>query len=78
MRGALFIDKRGSVRIRQQVNGDPLTRLPVAGDLQDRRAGEPAMGKENAFAKDRAVISGDDRRHRHAGKRLDLLKQRLM
>ncbi len=36
------------------------------------------MGKEQIFAENRAVFGGDNRGHRHAGQRLQLLQQRLM
>ena len=78
MRRTLLIEKRRQVALRQQVHRYELTRLPVAGDLQYRRAGKTTVGKEQIFTKNGAVFGGDHRRHRNAREGLQLLEQRLM
>jgi hypothetical protein len=42
------------VQFRQQVDGDGRARLPVRRNLQDRRAGQAAVGEQQVFAEARA------------------------
>ena len=78
MRGTLLVKERVEIAIGKQVNRDKLPRLPVAGDLQYRRAGKAAMGKEQIFAEHRPVFGGNDRGNGHAGQRLKLFEKRFM
>ncbi len=78
MRGTLRVEERVQIAIGKQVNRDKLPRLPVAGDLQYRRAGEAAMGKEQIFAEHRPVFGGNNGRNGDPGERLELFQQRFM
>ncbi len=78
MRRTLFIEERIQIALRQQVNRDELARLPVAGDLQHRRAGEAAVGKEQVFAEHRSVFGGNNGRNRNARQRLKLFQKRFV
>ncbi len=76
--GALVVKKCIQIALRQHVDGDELARLPVAGDLQHRRAREAAVGEEQAFTKHRSIFGCDNCWHRHAGEERQLLQQRLV
>ena len=78
MRRALLVEEVIKMAIRQQIDADELSRLPVAGNLQYRRPGQPAVGKEQVFPEDGPVFRRDGGRHRHPGKHLQLFEQRLM
>jgi hypothetical protein len=47
---ALLVKEVLKIAIRQQIDGDELAGLPVAGNLQHRRSGKAAMGKQQIFA----------------------------
>ena len=74
MRITLLVQEAFQVAIRHQVDRHKLARLPVAGDLQHRRAGEPAMGEEQVFTKYGAIFGSDNGGNRHARERLKLFK----
>ena len=78
MSASLLVEERLKIAVQQQVDGDKLAGLPVAGNLQHRRAGKAAMGKQQIFAEQRTVLGGNGSRNRNAGKHLQLFKQRFM
>ncbi len=78
MSGALFVEERIQIAVRHQIYRDKLTRLPVAGDLQHRRAGETAVSKEQVFAEHRPIFGSNNGGNGHAGKRLKLFQERFV
>ncbi len=48
--------------IGQEVERDFAAMTPIGGDLQDRGAGQAAMGEERGFAEGRLAVAGDDGR----------------
>jgi len=68
--GALLLLRRqplAEVEMWQQVDVHHISRLPVGRDLQNRRAGEPAMGEQDVFAKALAVAADQAVLYRGAG-----------
>ena len=69
--GRLGLAQRGrQVDAGRQVDGERRARLPVAGDLQHRRAGQAAVGEQQVFVELRALFffsGGDQHRQRQPG-----------
>src|SRR5262249_51334302 len=73
---APFVEPYVQIELRQKIDGNYVTLVPVEGGLQTGRAAQPPVRKENVFSKG-GFVAAHQGVHRHAGKLCQLLELTL-